>query len=86
MYMYYQNGKKISFNDYVYMVFLQLLCDEILSEFEAADFDEFMVKHFFTWFSIADNFNGFFSLLHYIQPLKTVHRGKFLLLDIQIIW
>lgn len=48
MYMYYQNGKKNSFNDYVYMVFLQLLCDEILSEFEAADFDEFMVKHFFT--------------------------------------
>lgn len=48
MYIYDQNGKKISFNDYVYMVFLQLLCDEILSEFEAADFDEFMVKHFFT--------------------------------------
>lgn len=40
---------------YVYMIFLQLLCDEILSEFEAADFDEFMVKHFFTWFSVTDN-------------------------------
>ena len=25
------------------LTFLQLLCDEILSEFEAADFDEFMV-------------------------------------------
>lgn len=27
---------------------------------------------------------GFFSLLHYIQPHKTVHREKILLLDIQI--
>lgn len=36
------------------MVFWQLLCDEILSEFEAADFDEFMVKNFFTWFSVAE--------------------------------